>query len=142
MSLPSKTAAVNAVHDGRRSSVVWPGNLDAGERSETSRARIQRELTRTLFVATAAQQFKHLGGFGLQYQRLREGAQLPRTQPVRQRSRRKNSLDTATAKRLAEEDAKRKALIYVPDDKWEEANTTVWFPVAPRKRCARAAAAR
>ena len=71
--------------------------------------------------------------FGVQYQRLREGAHLPRIE-TRTRSKRKNTLVPEEAKKLAEEEARRKAQTFVPDDKWEEANTTVWFPVAPNKR--------
>jgi len=95
---------------------------------------LSRQLSQSLSVARAAARFVKYKTMGVQYQALRQGGPQVQDAPKRRRKKSKGTLVETEALRQAKEEAARWKEMYVPDDKWEEATTTVWFPVAPRKR--------
>ena len=54
--------------------------------------------------------------------------------PYRRHKTRKAMASEEEVKAEVEEENRQKAARYIADDKWEEATTSVWFPVGPRKR--------
>ena len=105
--------------------------------------QLQREarrskLSEALQATRSMTRFLRFASMGVSYQALRQGTEFKPPSPTKARSltarRRKGSLLEMDALRQEEEERRRWKEMYVADDKWEEATTTVWFPVGPRKR--------
>ena len=58
----------------------------------------------------------------------------PRPSPRKRRQTRHSILLEDHLRASLEDENRRRAARYVADDKWEEANTTVWFPCQRHKR--------
>jgi hypothetical protein len=103
-----------------------------------------RRLSRAVTILKTLHHFDRYDSWGLGYEALRQGDSFPRSKELtprprpekkRSRSRRRRvSLREDDALRHVAETERRRAHMYVGDDKWADSNTTVWFPVAQHKR--------
>lgn len=119
---------------------------------QASRPKMHRPQARSLKQAlTGVAALSRLGAFhqdlggrrdSFSYRRMRNGAEVSpegsfasRTSPEAKRRKSRHTLVVEESLRLQlEEENRKRAARYVEDDKWEEANTTVWFPCQHNKR--------